>query len=335
MLDRDAANAFRWDKSPRGHYESYFQRANHPTRPLAFWIRYTLFAPKARPQDAVGELWAIYFDGETGRIAAIHQQHALNTCRFSRSQLDVEIGQSRLNHEALVGSAQSPQHAISWDLGYTSKEQPLLLLPEALYTAPFPKAKALVPAPLAHFRGSLTVDGEKIDVVDWVGSQNHNWGVKHTDRYAWGQVAGFDDAPESFLELSTAQVQLGPLKTPWMTPIVLRHEGHEYRLNSIRQTIRADADYTKRAEHGRFTWHFSSHTPEVGIEGTIEAPQEAFISLPYANPPGGTKTCLNSKLARARITLSRRHLPSIVLTTAQRAAFEILTTGQAAGVTTL
>ena len=43
-----------------GFYESYFQRANHPTRPLAFWIRYTLFAPRGRPADAIGEVWAIW-----------------------------------------------------------------------------------------------------------------------------------------------------------------------------------------------------------------------------------------------------------------------------------
>ena len=32
-----------------GHYESYFQRANHPSKPLAFWIRYTLFSPRGNP----------------------------------------------------------------------------------------------------------------------------------------------------------------------------------------------------------------------------------------------------------------------------------------------
>ncbi len=328
MLTR-AANAFRWDKSTRGHYESYFQRANHPTRALAFWIRYTLFAPKGRPQDAVGELWAIYFDGESGRIAAIHQQHALNTCRFSRAGLEVEIGESVLSDGALRGRAESSSHRISWDLRYATSEQPLLLLPERLYDAPFPKAKALVAAPLAHFRGSLRLDDEEIEIADWVGSQNHNWGVKHTDRYAWGQVAGFDDAPDSFLELSTAQVELGPLKTPWMTPIVLRHEGHEYRLNAIGRTLRAHAHYTHPndtgPENGHYRWHFSSRSRDVGVEGVIEAPEEAFVSLPYANPPGGLKTCLNSKLARARVTLSRRGLPSVVLTTAHRAAFEILT----------
>jgi hypothetical protein len=51
---------------------------------------------------------------------------------------------------------------------------------------------------MATYQGHLTVNGETIDVADWVGSQNHNWGSKHTDRYAWGQVAGFDAHPEGF-----------------------------------------------------------------------------------------------------------------------------------------
>ncbi len=335
MLNRDAANAFRWDQSAQGHYESYFQRANHPARPLAFWIRYTLFAPKARPRDAVGELWAVYFDGESERTAAIHQQFALNTCRFSRSGLGVEIGESVLDDQVLRGHAESSRHAIAWDLRYESDQPPLLLLPERLYDAGFPKAKALVAAPLARFNGSLTLDGAAIEIDDWVGSQNHNWGSKHTDRYAWGQVAGFDDAPGSFLELSTAQVQIGPLKTPWLSPIVLRHDGHEHRLNAITQALRADAHYTERAVDGRFSWRFASRDREVDIQGVIEAPEQAFVSLPYANPPGGMKTCLNSKLARARVTLSRRGQPRVVLTTEHRAAFEILTTGHVTGVATL
>jgi hypothetical protein len=50
---------------PAGHYESYYLRGNHPNRPLAFWIRYTIFSAEGRPSDALGELWAIVIDGET------------------------------------------------------------------------------------------------------------------------------------------------------------------------------------------------------------------------------------------------------------------------------
>ena len=48
VTDRTAWNRFRPD-DPGGHHESYVQRANHPSRPLAFWMRYTVFRPKGWP----------------------------------------------------------------------------------------------------------------------------------------------------------------------------------------------------------------------------------------------------------------------------------------------
>src|SRR5215212_2670297 len=74
-----------------GFYESYFQRANHPTRPLAFWIRYTIFCPKGRPQDAIGELWAIYFDGERQHHTVAKSEFPAGDFRFSRDRLDARI----------------------------------------------------------------------------------------------------------------------------------------------------------------------------------------------------------------------------------------------------
>lgn len=74
-LDRDFNHA-RFEPGSRcGFYESYFQRANHPSRPLAFWIRYTLFAPRDRPHDAIGELRAIWFDGERNRTVVGSARH--------------------------------------------------------------------------------------------------------------------------------------------------------------------------------------------------------------------------------------------------------------------
>ena len=59
---RDPWNAARYETgTAAGHYESWFQRANDPSGRRAFWIRYTIFAPRGRPADAVGELWAIAF----------------------------------------------------------------------------------------------------------------------------------------------------------------------------------------------------------------------------------------------------------------------------------
>lgn len=302
-----------------GFYESYFQRANHPSRPLAFWIRYTVFRPQQRPEDTCGELWAIYFDGENGRIAAAKAAVPISDCDFSRTHLDVRIGSARLTDRALEGRAALPSHAIDWTLQYAGSQPPLLLLPERFYQRGFPKAKALVGTPNAIYDGALTVNGETIPIEGWRGSQNHNWGTQHTDRYAWGQVAGFDNASDSFLECSTAQIRLGPIWSPRLTLVVLRDEGEEFALNGLLQAVRA------RGTADFFTWTIETRNPRVRIAGRIHAPASAFVGLTYQNPPGGEKTCLNTKLASAELTVQRPGRPPRVLVTRHRAAFEILT----------
>ena len=302
-----------------GFYESYFQRANHSTRPLAFWIRYTVFSPRGRPEEARGELWAIYFDGEAGRNVAAKQAVPITDCAFSPTGLDVRIGDATLTDSGLHGRAVSAAHAFDWRMEYAGTEPPLLLLPEAMYARSFPRAKALVGTPNAVYSGTLMVDGETIAIDGWRGSQNHNWGSRHTDSYAWGQVAGFDDAPDSFLECSTAQVKLGPIWTPRLTFVVLRDQGEEMRLNGMLRAMRASGSFDF------FSWSIDTQDAQGRIRGHLHAPASAFLGLTYENPPGGAKTCLNTKLASAEITVERPGQPSRTLATRHRAAFEILT----------
>jgi hypothetical protein len=312
---------------PGGHYESYFLRANHPERPLAFWIRYTIFSPAGRPDEALGELWAIGFDGERRRCAAVKRELPLRECRFAAEALDVRIGDAALTVGDAVGDVAAGGHAIAWRLAVTGGGAPLLLLPPALYGAALPRAKSLVPRPLARFDGTFAMDGESVPVEGWIGSQNHNWGSRHTDHYAWGQVAGFDGHPGSFLEVATAQLRVGPLWTPRMTPLVLRHAGREHRLNATGRTLRA------RASVSYFTWTFATQDADVAIDGRIEAPRWAVVGLRYRNPPGGEKHCLNTKIAACTLTLvDRRSGRSETLHTADRAAFEILTDDRSHGV---
>lgn len=330
VSDRASGNGARFRAGmTTGHYESWFQRANHPTRPQGFWIRYTIFCPKGRPDAAEGELWAIYFDGETGAITAVKEDIPIGECSFGPRGIDVAIREARLDATSLRGAASCAGHRLGWDLTYTSPSDPLLLLPQAFYDRPFPKAKALVGSPSSVFSGTLAVDDVEIPIDGWLGSQNHNWGSKHTDAYAWGQVAGFDQAPESFLEVSTARVRLGPIWTPWMTLLVLRHEGREHRLNGLLRAVRAQGAYEP------FRWTFTSKADGVAVEGTISANHEQFVGLPYRNPPGGVKTCLNSKIARCELTLRRPGAAPVTLVSRNRAAFEILTDADDHGVPVL
>ncbi len=329
-LDRARWNGARFD--PAGSYESWFLRANAPSSGDAFWIRYTLFADARAPHRRCGELWAIAFRAREGRYEVVADKalHPFESSALAQDGLDLTLGEAHLRDGEARGSVGSAGSAadgsvgrLDWDLQWSGGGAPLLLLPEALYAGRFPKAKALVPRPLVRFTGRFAIDGEALGgsgVDGWIGSQNHNWGSRHTDEYAWGQVAGFDGAPETFLEVSTARVKLGPLKTPWLTPIVLRDGARELRFSTLFRAARNRGRYDERA----FVWTFAGEADGVAIEGRIEAPREAFVALPYANPPGGTKTCLNTKVARCVVTL-REGGRTRELVSERRAAFEILT----------
>jgi hypothetical protein len=325
--ERDALNASRFDPSSKeGFYESYFQRANHPSEPRAFWIRYTVFSPRNRPDEAVGQLWAIYFDGATGKHTALKRSIPISDCALSRIGLDVRIGNATLDDRSLSGAISQSGSTLSWALTYTGEEPPLLLFERGAYDRRFPTAKVLCGRPLATFDGSVVVNEQTVSIDNWVGSQNHNWGPRHTDSYAWGQIEGFDDDRTAALECSTARLKLGPMWTPQLSLLVLRLRDRELAFNSFRQALRT------RAAYDYFSWTLDAVNAGAHVTATFEAPREAFVGLAYENPPGGTKSCLNTKLARCRVVVEEAGRAPVQLDTTSRAAFEILTDDDSHGI---
>ena len=207
---------------------------------------------------------------------------------------------------------------MGWDLSYTSTSPPLKLLHSNLYDTKLPKAKALVGSPLASFTGSISINTKQYSIENWIGSENHNWGSQHTNEYAWGQVAGFDNDPTAFLECATARIKIGPFKSPWMTTLVLRYDDKEIAINSILRAIKAKGKYQL------YHWEFETTDNEIRIKGVIKAEKEDFATLLYYNPPSGHSTCLNSKIASCNIQLFKREKLIREFTTTNKAAFEIL-----------
>ena len=190
-------------------------------------------------------------------------------------------------------------------------------MPHRMYSLPLPRAKTVVPQPLARFTGTITVDGKSQASTRWVGSQNHNWGSRHTDRYAWGQVAGFDDQPDAFLECSTARLKVGPVMTPPLSVAALRLGDEVLSCTGLYYAVRALGAYAP------YQWHLETTGKPGTLDVRISADPSEFVALRYPNPPGGTKICLNSKLAHCEITVRRPNLAPLVLRSS-RAAFEIL-----------
>lgn len=316
--------------SRQGFYESWFVRANHPTEPQALWIRYTRFMPRSgvaqEPGSDEGELWAIWFNGASAPQTA-YQRFAGASCRFDTDQMNVDIGGSRLDTEGLKGQIRPEGgNHFQWVLRATGEGVPLLLLPENRYPRAFPKAKSLVLDTDVTFSGTLTVGGQVHAVDQWRGSFNHNWGARHTDEYAWGQVAGFDDHPDVFLECATARLHFGPLKTPTFSPIVLKVAHETLRFNQLMTSLRNTGTYQSESQGGKSVYHWTleakNHRAQIRIRFTGD--QDQFATLDYRNPAGGLMRCLNSKIAQCEVILKDRALGDHIFRSQQAAAFEIL-----------
>lgn len=316
----EGVNACQFSRgAPRPHYESYFVRANHPAEPVAFWLRYTIFSPRGRPEDTVGELWAIVFDPSNGEPVSAKSVVPFSDCSFSATGLAVEVGSARLSRDRAVGEAGAGDKRISWELDMEPlDDRPILLVPPWLYEGPVPRAKSIASAPFVRFRGHVRAGSRSVPVDGWIGSQNHNWGAAHTDSYAWGQVVGFDDAPDAFWECATARYKVGRLWSPPLSTAVLRIGGETIGFNTVRHAVTASA--TVEATR----WTMRTGRDGLSARVTFEGSPSAFVELEYDNPPGGTKTCKNSKIASCQLEVWRRGRPPLKLVTKSRAAFEML-----------
>jgi len=322
-------NLSRFDPASRkGFYESYFLRGNDPERPRAFWIKFTVFAPLGRPhREAEGELWAVFFHGPDGSKTAVKEAHPFENCLFARDRFEVRAGRGTLSAGASRGECASGGHHIRWDLSYRADGPSLHFLPEWAYASPFPKAKGLSPCPDTTWEGWLEVDGLKIDVTGWRGSQNHNWGTKHTDRYAWAQCNVFEGAPDTYMEMMSARLKIGPVWTPAISFLVLNHRGRPVRFHSPRSFFRARARFPST-----FEWHLSVDNGTESARCRVEGEKETFAGLRYRNPPGGAHACLNSKIASSEILLFRDGKQVDRLVSSFTTAFEILTDEHGHGI---
>ncbi|MGV0849732.1 hypothetical protein [Mycolicibacterium phlei] len=293
-------------------YESRYIRANHPDRPRALWLRETRLLPTTGSASA--DVWVMVFDPDGAGNRALRQSYPTGTAHFA--DWTVRIADTTLDDH----NAQGDIGAARWDLSITpSGTGPVRVLTERAYRARIPTAKTTVRDPLARFDGLIALDGTTVDVDGWTGSINHNWGTRHTPAYAYGQICGFDDAPESTLELVTARAALGPMLLPDVTLFVFRHEGTEFAVRSVRDSLKTHGRYQP------FVWRFGGRVGEKMIEGEMVAEPSDVLGLTYTDTDGTTKYCYNSALATCRIQVAGKAFTRAELTATRRAMFEILT----------
>ena len=204
-----------------GRYESWFlsARDTEPGRPpRALWIRHTTHRA-AEPSTASGALWCTVFDPAGGAPAAVKQS----------LPAPPPAGPARFR-----GEARARGRMAEWELALTGGGPPLRhLRPTALYRLPLPETKLEAPVPDGSASGHVVLDGALVDVVGWRATVGHNWGAEHAERWVWLHAAGFEDEPDTWLELAIARVRVGGALTPWIANGAVAHGGQRFRLGGL------------------------------------------------------------------------------------------------------
>ncbi|KUI06683.1 hypothetical protein AU191_24030 [Mycolicibacterium acapulense] len=300
------------------YYESRYIRANHPDLPQALWLRETLLLPAAG--EAVADVWVMVVDPDGAGNRALKEPYPIESADYGYEDWTAGIAATVLDDRSAEGVVTGGPRSARWDLRITpGDEAPVRLLTDRAYAARFPTAKTTVRHPLARFDGLLELDDVRLVVDGWTGSVNHNWGTRHTPSYAFGQVCGFDDAPDTTLEIVTARAALGPVLLPGVTLFVFRHAGQEFAVRSIRNSLQTHGHYRP------FTWTFGGRVGEQMIEGEIVTEPSDVIGLTYTDTDGSAKYCYNSAIASCRIQVAGKAFERTELTANRRAMFEILT----------
>jgi len=303
-------NAPRYAAGTRGHVESWFLRANHPSEPRALWLKATLLAPiPGRGGDGgapLADVWAIAFDG--GRTYAARATVPLADAVFGGRDEATAATVAGCRFELGADGAARGQLAdsrdgdVTWDLSWRSVGgalgRPLVIFPfDRMLIGGFPRSKLVTPAPALVFGGTLEVFGERWDLAGWRGMQGHNWGREHTAEYAWGQChfPGDGGAADCVVEGFSARIRLGRRLSPRMSALVVRRGDAEYRFD------RTFDFWRQRASIDDLRWTVELSSPDGEARLDLRADAQRMVCLGYRNPDGRLSYCYNSKLAAAEL----------------------------------
>lgn len=256
-------------------YDSCYLRAVHPSEPTGLWIRHTYH------EDASGAVrgahWITMFapEGVEARKSSFPGRPSADCDRFTGEAGDA-----------------------SWDLRVRGLAEAFEHLPARwMYKAPLPKTKPISVYPLADVQGTCSIGGRDIQLNGWRGMVGHNWGSEHPHRWIWIHVAGFDDQPDAWLDITLARLKVSRFVTPWIPNGALCLGGKRYRLGGfLRQVhVREQAEQAEIAVAGQ----------GVAVTLKVCAPaQDAVVVWQYGDPTGSKHHVANCSIAGVRLTVA-------------------------------
>lgn len=293
-------DAYQWGPERAGLYESNYLKANSEDGRYGLWLKHNILSWKDRRRGAVVELWCVLFvRGEEVRVWK--EELPVDAVRLGRDEVSMEGEGVLLSPGRTATRIRDGGREVSWDIALrpeTEAEAPLVHFPYAgLYTWKLPKKKLLTPEPRQRWNGVLRFDGEELEIRDWVGFRNHNWGTEHAHTYAYGNCNLFRDAPGVVADGFSARLRVGLWKTPLLSALIVRDDVEDHAFNSVRTILTAQA-------HLAFPrWELKLQSRTHKVSWVQEAQAEDFVGLAYQHPDGKMSYCYNTKWAKTTVEL--------------------------------
>ena len=305
MLPSHGYDFVQWTPNRRGLYESNYLKANSPDGKKGIWLKHNILAPSDE-KPAMLELWCVLFDQDRGAPRALKQMVPMSKIETGSDKLRIEGDQILLTDRQTKTKVNDKSGtSASWDLKLTPKAAPLYHLPYAkMYTAGFPKKKPITPVPRLKFDGKLDFDGESVEIKNWIGIRGHNWGTEHAYCYAYGNCNLFREDESALVDMYTAKIRLGPVKSPWLSGGVLRIAGKQQNFNGLRHLVTRDAVVDLPE------WRVTLKDKGKSLETVWRLDPAQTIGLRYLHPDGKVSFCYNTKFADLRIRRGALELTS-------------------------
>ncbi|MBO3751197.1 hypothetical protein J5X84_34420 [Streptosporangiaceae bacterium NEAU-GS5] len=290
----------------RGHYESFYLKACHPSEPLGLWIRYTVHKqPGALP---TGSVWFTRFSAD-GPIAV---KVTVPDVSVAPGMAVVIGAHGHMGDGFLAGDVPGA----SWDLRFDGSEEPLRHLPrEWMYKAPIPRTKLTSPYPDITVSGRVVAAGEEFVLDGWRGMIGHNWGAEHAERWIWLHGTDFATDPSAWFDVAIGRIRVGGITLPWVANGVLCLDGVRHRLGGLE---RIAATQIRELPDG-----CAAVLPGKGVKVwvRVSAPEERFAEWVYEDPSGGEHHVLNCSIAAMELQVEGAS--PVKLSTTYGAAYEL------------
>lgn len=269
-----------------GIYESNYLKANSPDGRYGLWLKHNLLRPHTG--QGIGEFWFILSRPDAPPIVA-KREVPLPEVALDSEGIGIRTNRIHLTPSSGVGHIAD----CSWDLALSGADSPLLHFPwDWMYTASFPKKKAITPAPHLRFDGAIRVGDDQIAVEGWEGLRGHNWGREHAWTYAYGNCHMWSDGARRTVDGFSARIKLaGGLKSPWLSTVVARNP---------EVTLNRPSSWFGGVEVTPLSWTLRRGDSTLSMHAEVSR----MVGLRYAHPGGDESYCYNTKFATVEWTTS-------------------------------